>query len=313
MVAGDGQPVRRSALEWGQMTQPNNEEGQSGFDWKGVAISGICLFLTLIGLALVSNRLLDMGGVADERGLSVEERKEKASRNDAKYEGEYGSANLNRVGWFTNDKYDCENKAVIEEVKNQIACKKLMDCSFFGFRGVGDVAAAKSTEIVSRIDAYREREITKLIGRMTNSSDAEVRWVKNLVGKLADNQQAMLRSFPTLFSRVRVRADDLNPDISKYICKMEFRYDQSIVMPWWDHNIRMQLTKDSNTMFVAVDQLKKNPNADYLTMVTNVTLESNGIPQKAREAITSVATFSVQPSKDGLFVVEVTDVPLPGQ
>lgn len=294
------------------MTQPNKDKGQSGFDWKGVTISGTCLFLTLIGLALVSNRLLDMGEIADERGLSVEERKKKASRNDAEYGGAYGSANLSRVGWFSSDKYDCENKSVTEEVKNQIACKKLMDCSFFGFGGLGGVSAASPTQIASRIDAYRERETTKLIGRMTNPSDAEVRWVKNLVGKLADNQQAILRSLPTLFSNVRVKTDDLNPDISKYICRMEFRYDQSIVMPWWDHNIRMELTKDSNAMFVAVDQLKKNPNADYLTMVTNVALESNGIPQKARETITSVATFSVQPSKDGPFVVEVIDVPLPG-
>ena len=42
-------------------------------------------------------------------------------------------------------------------------------------------------------------------------------------------------------------------------------------------------------------------------------MSAQEMPQKAREAITSVATFSVQPSKDGLFVVEVTDVPLPGQ
>lgn len=295
------------------MTQPNDEKGQSGIDRRSVAISGICLLLTIIGLALVSNRLLDMTGAADAQSLSVDERKEKARRNDAEYEGVYGSANLSQVGWFSGDKYDCANKSVIEEVKNQIACKKLMDCSFFGFGGLAEVSATGPTQIASRIDAYREREATKLIGRMTNPSDAEVRWVKNLVGKLADNQQAMLRSLPTLFSNVRVRTDDLNPDISKYICKMEFRYDQSIVMPWWDHNIRMQLTKDSNTMFVTVDQLKKNPNADYLTMVTNVTLESNGIPQKAREMVDSVAIFSVQPSKDSPFAVEVTDVPLPGQ
>lgn len=295
------------------MTQPDNDQLKANSKLSTVLINGSCLVLAVIGFALVSNRLLDITGVATEQGLSVEERKEKANRNDAEYERAYASANLSQVGWFSSGKYDCENKFVIEEVKNQIACKKLMDCSFFGFAGLGDVAAASPAQIASRIDTYREREITKLIGRMTNPTDAEVRWVKNLVGKLADNQQAMLRSLPTLFSNVRARTDDFNPDISKYICRMEFRYNQSIVMPWWDHNIRMQLTKDSNTMFVAVDQLKKNPNADYLTMVTNVTLESNGIPQKARETIASVATFSVQPSKDVPFVVEVTDVPLPGK
>lgn len=44
-------------------------------------INGACLILAVVGLGLVSNRLLDMGGVAEEPGLSTDERKEKARRN----------------------------------------------------------------------------------------------------------------------------------------------------------------------------------------------------------------------------------------
>ncbi len=44
-------------------------------------IAVACAVLIVVGLSLVSNRLLDLAGIANERGLSVEERKDKARRN----------------------------------------------------------------------------------------------------------------------------------------------------------------------------------------------------------------------------------------
>lgn len=84
------------------MTLPNNDKSKATSERKGVIIAGACLVLTIIGLALVSNRLLDMTGVADERGFSVEERKEKARRNDAEYgKTSSGMSMFNPIGWFS--------------------------------------------------------------------------------------------------------------------------------------------------------------------------------------------------------------------
>jgi hypothetical protein len=61
------------------------------------------------------------------------------------------------------------------------------------------------------------------------------------------------------------------------------------------------------------EQLKKNPNADFFSVMTEAALRANGVYERAQRATTSVATFTVQPSNSKPFVVEVTDTPLPGE
>jgi hypothetical protein len=51
-----------------------------------MAINGICLVLAIVGLALVSNRLLDKFEIADQPALTSLQRLEKAQRNQAEYD-----------------------------------------------------------------------------------------------------------------------------------------------------------------------------------------------------------------------------------
>lgn len=280
---------------------------------RNVAVNGACLILAVVGLGLVSNRLLDMTGSANEAGLSVDDRKEKAQRNNAEYAETYGSPKIDPISWFSREKYDCENKAVIEEVKNQIACTQLFTCSTHGFTNLTEVQTAGPPGIKSRIDAFRDRENKNAVKRMTNPTEAELKWSTRMVANVADDHQSVLMTFPGLFKNVRSAASDFSPNISKYTCRMEFQYDPSIIVPMWRMKYRADALRDQNALFLANEQLKKDPNSDYISSLTEAALRMNGIPEKAQRATKSVATFTVQPSKNQPFVVEVTDIPLPGE
>jgi hypothetical protein len=282
-------------------------------DKRRIVVNGACLVLAVVGLGLVSNRLLDMAGAANEAALSVDERKEKAQRNNAEYAETYGSPKIDPVSWFSREKYDCENKVVIDEVKNQIACTGLFTCSIHGFANLSEVEAAGPAGIKSRIESFRDRENKTAAKRMTNPTEAELKWSARMVANVADDHQSVLMTFPGLFKNVRSAASDFNPNISKYTCRMEFQYDPSIVVPLWRMKYRADALRDQNALFLANEQLKKDPNSDYISSLTEAALRMNGIPEKAQRATKSAATFTVQPSKNQSFVVEVTDIPLPGE
>lgn len=280
---------------------------------RSVAVNGACLVLAVLGLGLVSNRLLDMTGSANEAGLSVNDRKDKAQRNNADYVETYGTPKLDPISWFSREKYDCENKTVIDEVKNQIACTRLFNCASYGFNSLPDVEAAGPSGIKSRVDAFRERENKNAVNRMTNPTDAELRFSAKTVANVANDHERVMMTLPGLFKNVRSMAADFNPNISKYTCRMEFRYDPAIVVPIWTMTYRLEALRDQNTVFVAGEQLKKDSNADYLSLMVETALRANQVQQRAQEVRTSVTTFTVQPSNNKPFVVEITELPFPGK
>ena len=276
-------------------------------------VNGTCLVLVVVGLGLVSNRLLDIAEAANEAGLSGGERKEKAQRNNEAYAETYGSPKIDPVSWFSREKYDCENKAVIDEVKNQIACTKLINCSTHGFANLSEVEAAGPAVIKSRLEVFRERETANATKRMTNPTDAELRWSARLVSNVASDQEKVLTSFPGMFRNIKSVATDFNPNISRYSCRMEFQYSPAVVVPIWRMKYRLDAVRDQNATFLATEYFKKDPNSDYLAGLTEAALRTNGIYERAQRTTNSVATFTVQPSSKEPFVVEVTDTPLPGE
>ncbi|EGP09378.1 hypothetical protein CSIRO_0916 [Bradyrhizobiaceae bacterium SG-6C] len=257
--------------------------------------------------------MLDIAGAANDTGFSVDERTEKAQRNNEAYAETYGSPKIDPVSWFSREKFDCENKTVIEEVKNQIACTKLFGCAAYGFNNLSEVEAAGSSGIKSRVDAFREKAYQAAIKRMTNPTEAELRFSAKMVANTASDHQRVLMAFPNLFQNVRSAASDFNPNISKYTCRMEFRYDPAIVIPIWTMTYRLEAMRDQNTVFVAGEQLKRDSNSDYISMLVDAALRTNGVQERSQRDKTYVATFTVQPSNNKPFVVEVTDLPFPGE
>lgn len=280
---------------------------------RRIVVNASCLIFALVGLGLVSNRMLDIAGVANEAGLSIDERKEKARRDNAEYAENPGAPKVDPIAWFSPDKYDCENKAVIEEVKSQLACTQLFKCSVHGFASLSEVEAAGPVGIKSRTEAFRERESKNAVTRMTNPTEGDLRWSARMVASVADDHQRLLMTFPGLFKDLRSAASDLNPNISKYTCRMEFQYDRSIVVPFWRMKFRSDALQDQSALFLNNEQLKKDPNSDYISALTETALRVNGILEKAQRSIRSVATFTVQPSRNKPFIVEVMDVPIPGE
>lgn len=60
--------------EEGNVTQPSAQKKQL----QSLVITGACLGLIVVGLALVSNKLLDKFDIANDPGLTNDQRKEKA-------------------------------------------------------------------------------------------------------------------------------------------------------------------------------------------------------------------------------------------
>ncbi len=217
------------------------------------------------------------------------------------------------AGWFSSEKYDCENASVIEDVKNQIACEQLLKCPAIGFANLAAVVSAGSTKIIAKLDEYRITQTEIGISKMTKPTDVDIRFTQAFWQKVSEDLKAVALSLPNAFLDIRNFTDDFNPNVSKYSCRLTFRYSPEIYIPWWDFNIRAQLSKDNLTLVASNEEMKKNPNSDYLSMVTNMALQANGIAEKAKDPTIQTASFTVQPSSGKGFLVELRNVPIPGQ
>lgn len=272
-------------------------------------IRGTCLVLTVVGLALVSNRLLDMADVASEQGLSIEERKDKARRNDETYA--QPSSGVTRIGLFGRD-YDCGHEAVVEEVREYVTCRFLMTCSGAGFSNFAQIKKLDAAGIRRWFDEYRLRETEKGIAKTVNATEAELRWGRNTIAKLSDDQRVIYSTFPKLFERAQILTDDINPTSKKHFCRMTFSYDPAMILSWYDYATRTSLIQDNVFMAGVNASTQKNPNFDLLDTTTQVWLKTNNIQQKAASNPPAVAKFTVQPSSDGRFAVDVSYVTPPG-
>jgi len=287
------------------VTQPDSKQTKATS--KRALINGSCLVLTVVGLALVSNRLLDMVDIANEQGLSVEERKDKARRNDESYV----QPSVTRVGWFGND-YDCNHDAVVEEVREYVACRFLMNCSGAGFSNLTQITKLDVAGITRWFDEYQRRETEKGIAKTVNPTEAELRWGRNTIAKLSDDQRVIYGTFPKLFERARILTDDVNPTSKKYFCRMTFSYDPAMILSWYDYATRTSLIQDTVFMAGVNASNQKNPNFDMLDTTTQVWMKTNNIQQKATSNPPAIAKFTVQPSSDGRFAVDVSYVTPPG-
>lgn len=123
------------------MTQPNK------LAWT-TFINGACLVLIIVGLALVANRLLDKFGLADEPGLTIDQRKEKAQRNQHEW-NETKERDARRTSLSDASKM-CPDRAVIETAKELIN-QQIPSVGQFG-------------EMLRRLDASREGGPRDLLG-----------------------------------------------------------------------------------------------------------------------------------------------------
>jgi hypothetical protein len=291
------------------MSEQNNRESKTGSTAQVITVNVVYTVTTLVGLALISNHLLDKANAANDRGLSVDKHIEKAKRNDESYAQQYNG--LTRIGWFGTD-YDCSNNAVVEEVREYVACRFLMTCSGAGFTDFKQVAKLDSAGISRWFEAYQRREIENGTAKTINPTEAELRWGRNTIAKIADDQRLIYNTFSKLFNNARVMTDDVNPATKKYLCRMTFNYDSSMVLPWYDYVTRTNLLRNKGFMAGVNASLQKNPDFDMVDTTTQVWLRTNSIEQKAASNPPATATYTVQPSSDGRFSVDISHVTLPG-
>jgi hypothetical protein len=138
------------------MSQPDSKDPKG----KAIVITGACLILTIVGLALVSNRLLDMAGVADERGLSIDERKEKAHRNGADYNASSTTSLFNVAEWFSKRTADkmCGDGNITTTVARLIK-ENTADLGQLGILGAKlDAARVGGPDAVKKLDSIQVRE-----------------------------------------------------------------------------------------------------------------------------------------------------------
>lgn len=132
---------------------------------RAVIINGACVVLAVVGLALVSNRLLDMAGIANEQAMSVDERKEKAQNNQDQWE--QTSWQERRSSGVVATKM-CGDSDVLTKVKKLIndqtpnigklsEAVRNLDASRVG--GLDAVIRAREEEIRKTKEAYQQNPI----------------------------------------------------------------------------------------------------------------------------------------------------------
>jgi len=265
-------------------------------------INGACFMLAIIGLALITNRLLDRAGFANEAALSQDERKEKAHRNQAEYD--QAEIKATKIGWFSSSKYDCENPQVQERVQEIIACETLLSCKTLGLTFTQAKAMTKQ-QVIDKLDALYEPEVAAAAKRVTTNLNLPL--IRKGLKQMLDGERDVLLTYPSLFQNVRALTDDYNESVSRYSCRMSFKYNQNVYVPFWKVVLRTQYSKDPTTSAVADDMARKNPDLDYIGNLVNVQMKLLGIAAKSQSPEPKAADFTVQPSGDS-FVVEVKNI-----
>ena len=269
---------------------------------KHTIANGACLVLVVVGLALISNRLLDRNGLADAASLSQDERKEKAHRNQVDYDQQYGKAT--KASWFSSGKYDCENPQVQEKVQQIIACETFLSCKMLGLTFTQAKAMTKQ-EVTDKFDALYEPEVAAAAKRVTTNLNLPL--IRKALKQMLDGERDVLLTYPTLFQNVRALTDDYNENISRYSCRMIFNYDRNVYVPLWKVALRTQYSKDPTTSAVADDMARKKTDFDYIGNLVDVQMQLLGIAAKSQSPESKAADFTVQPSGDS-FVVEVRNI-----
>lgn len=273
------------------------------------AINGACLVLSITGLALISNRLLDKAGVADAAPLSVSERAERAVRNQAGYD--QGAVSATKAGWFSSDKFDCENQQVVDVVKNQLLCENLLPCDAFGFRNFTEVSAATPKQLDQRRDEF-VRSAAANLHQLQQTSPNSFNWLMKQINHIADDRRMLFGIFPRFLADVSVVADDFNPQIGKYACHMTYRYDSEVFVPFWDATLRSRLMQDPTTAAGVDAELTKGQNSTGFDLALKLGMQKFRAYEGAQEGRTETLRFTVQPSQQSKFVVQITEAHLPG-
>ncbi|KQW21383.1 hypothetical protein ASC80_14980 [Afipia sp. Root123D2] len=128
--------------EEGNVTQPSAQKKQL----QSLVINGACLVLVVVGLTLVSNKLLDKFDRANEPGPTTDQRKEKAQRNQQ----EWDNRGYQRQSSARDTSKMCPDAAVIETAKRLIN-EQIPNVGQFG-------------EMLRRLDASRDGAPRDLLG-----------------------------------------------------------------------------------------------------------------------------------------------------
>ncbi|MBN9602598.1 MAG: hypothetical protein J0G33_06675 [Afipia felis] len=223
------------------------------------------------------------------------------------------SASTSYAGWFSSDRYDCENAAVLNEVKNKIACEGLLKCTQLGFPDLEAIKSTSPDKISAMFISRRKQQVDAGLARMTNPTEAEIRWGKNYINSIVDDEHAIIMSFQNLFLDAQSFTDDFNPNISRYSCRLTFRYNPAVFVPLWDFLLRAKYGSDSLMSAAHLTELKKNPTSDLLSMAVRATIQQQDVEQKSHLGTVETVAFTVQPSKDKAFLIDIRNVPLPGK
>ncbi|RTL61470.1 MAG: hypothetical protein EKK42_35090 [Pseudonocardiaceae bacterium] len=217
-----------------------------------------------------------------------------------------------KVGWFSSDKFDCENQQVIEAFKNKMACEALVQCDQFGFRSLSEVSSASASNIDRKVEDHRIQNEAKMRAQMPNPSAAELAWVAKQTNKIAEDEKAIMSNLPNTFVNFRSVNDDFNPSISKYQCRAQFTYNKKLVRALLDSVLRTELTKNKLVMAVTFEELRKNPRIDHLQFQLDAAMQARGIAAQIEENAPQTTVFTVQPSKQRGFDIEIVKLGFPG-
>ncbi|RTL73618.1 MAG: hypothetical protein EKK36_14165 [Bradyrhizobiaceae bacterium] len=220
------------------------------------------------------------------------------------------SVSSSQAGWFSSDKYDCENKAVITKVQEMIACKIVLQCAPLGL-SYTQLTTMTKEQVTAKFEALVEPEVAAAAQRVTTGVNLPI--LRKGIRRILDNERDVFLTYQTLFQNVTVLTDDYKDTISRYRCHMTYTYDPKVYVPLWTVLLAIQLGSDQLTSTVAEEMDKKNPGMDYIGGLVSAAIQQQNIVGKSRSPETKTAIFTVQPTKDD-FVVEIknTDRLLPG-
>lgn len=194
--------------------------------------------------------------------------------------------------------FDCEDSDVVESVKSKIVCEAIYQpCSYFGLPN--DYSQIEKLSRQTIIENFN-RSYAAAVSRETQHSKPHYKRAAERAVELA--RDAIL-NIPGLLIRVQSLAEDYNPRISKFTCRLKFEYDRDKLRSL----VQFSLFKSSLKRMDALALLAADNGYEAFSRAINAIWLEHNAEQKIANYGVRQALFTVQPSSKAPYMVDLIE------
>ncbi|MBV5349843.1 hypothetical protein JZU71_01395, partial [bacterium] len=108
-------------------------------------------------------------------------------------------------------------------------------------------------------------------------------WFINQMERIAEDRRKLYGLVPTFLTDVSIVADDFNPQIGKYLCRMTYRYNEAVFVPFWDSTLRLNLLGDPTAQAGYQAELEKSRESASFELAVKLGMQKFRAYESAQE------------------------------